>query len=216
MALIHAQTGEEEPKRRALYVVRELAVIQQKRGDGYVGALMRKRKDGTIVDGQEIFAEIMRGEIASGGFDLNGSWSPLYTVHKVFAGLLDVHQICGDDAALTVAVNLGGYFEKVFAALDDANLQKVLACEYGGLNESFAELSARTGEPRWLTLAERIYDHKVLDPLTRREDQLANIHSNTQVPKLVGLARIHELNGGPSRRPPRGISGIASPAITAT
>jgi DUF1680 family protein len=197
MALIHAQTGEAEPRRRALAVVEQLADIQQKRGDGYIGALTRKRKDGTVVDGQEIFTEMMRGEIVSGGFDLNGSWSPLYTVHKLFAGLLDVHQLCSDARSLDVLLKLGGYFEKVFAALDDGNLQKVLACEYGGLNESFAELHARTGEARWLALAERIYDNKVLDPLKRREDQLANIHSNTQVPKLVGLARIHELNGKP-------------------
>ncbi len=197
LALIHAQTGEEEPKRRTAYIVDELARAQAKRGDGYVGALQRKRKDKTVVDGQELFAELMRGEINSGGFDLNGSWSPLYTVHKLFAGLLDAHQLCGNGKALDVAVQLGGYFEKVFAALDDARLQQVLACEYGGLNESFAELSARTGDRRWLALAERIHDDKVLGPLARREDQLANLHSNTQVPKLVGLARIHELNGKP-------------------
>jgi DUF1680 family protein len=100
----------------------------------------------------------------------------------------------------------------------------VLACEYGGLNESFAELSARTGDPRWLTLAERIYDHKVLDPLARREDQLANIHSNTQVPKLVGLARISSWGwrasmssmANPNQPSRRVTSGSASPAITVT
>lgn len=197
LALIHAQTGAEEPKRRATYVVEELAVIQDKRGDGYVGALMRKRKDGTIVDGQEIFAEVMRGEIVAGNFDLNGSWSPLYTVHKLFAGLLDAHRLLGNERALAVAVKLGDYFAKVFGALDEAQLQKMLACEYGGLNESFAELNARTGDARWLALAVRIRDAKVLDPLSNRVDALANIHSNTQVPKLVGLARIHELNGQP-------------------
>lgn len=197
LALIHTQTGEAEPKRRTVYIVDELARAQAKRGDGYVGALQRKRKDKTVVDGQEIFTEIMRGEINSGGFDLNGSWSPLYTVHKLFAGLLDTHQLCGNAKALDVAVKLGGYFETVFAALDDVKLQQVLACEYGGLNESFAELSARTGDKRWLALAVRLYDNRVLDPLENRSDQLANIHSNTQVPKLVGLARIHELNGKP-------------------
>lgn len=197
LALIHAQTGEEEPRRRAAYVIDELAIVQEKRGDGYIGALGRKREDGKVVDGQEIFAEIMRGEIVAGGFDLNGSWSPLYTVHKLFAGLLDAHRLCGNAAALEVASGLGGYFEKVFAALDDEQLQRVLACEYGGLNESFAELNARTGEARWLALAVRIHDAKVLDPLANRTDALANVHSNTQVPKLVGLARIHELNGQP-------------------
>lgn len=197
LALIHTQTGEAEPKRRTDYIVAELARAQERRG-GYVGALMRKRKDKTVVDGQEIFAEIERGEIRSGGFDLNGSWSPLYTVHKLFAGLLDTHQLCGNAQALDVAVKLARYFADVFAALDDAQLQQVLACEYGGLNESFAELSARTRDKRWLALARRIHDDKVLDPLARREDRLANIHSNTQVPKLVGLARIHELDGDPA------------------
>jgi DUF1680 family protein len=196
-ALTHAQTGDEETKRRAAYIVAELATVQKKRGDGYIGALTRKRKDGTVVDGQEIFTEIMRGEITSGGFDLNGSWSPLYTVHKLFAGLLDVHALCANHEALAVVTNLGGYFADVFGALDDANLQKVLNCEYGGLNESFAELFARTKEPRWLGVAERLYDNRVLDPLKNREDKLTNFHSNTQVPKLVGLARIHELNGKP-------------------
>jgi DUF1680 family protein len=197
LSLLHVQLGDEEAKSRAAHTVAELAVIQNKRGDGYVAGLTRKRKDGKIVDGQEIFTEIMRGEITSGGFDLNGAWSPLYTIHKLFAGLLDAHELCGNAQALEVVRGLGGYFEKVFAALDEAQLQNVLGCEYGGLNESFAELSARTGDARWLKVAERLRDNKVFDPLARREDRLENCHSNTQVPKLVGLARIHELNGDP-------------------
>lgn len=195
LALTHAHTGDTESARRAEYIIAELALIQRKRGDGYVAGLTRKRKDGTIVDGQEIFAEIERGEIVAGGFDLNGSWAPLYTVHKLFAGLLDTHELCGNTLALQVAVELGGYFAAVFAALDDAQLQSVLVCEHGGINESFAELHARTGEAHWLALAERIYDRRVLVPLAGKRDELNDIHSNTQVPKLIGLARIHELNG---------------------
>jgi DUF1680 family protein len=198
LVLMHAQTGDAECRTRADYIVAELARAQAKRGTGYVGALGRKRKDGTIVDGEEIFPEVMRGEIKSGGFDLNGSWSPLYTVHKVFAGLLDVHAAWGNTQALTVATGLATYFAKVFAALDDAQMQTLLGCEYGGLNESYAELSARTGDKVWLAVAERLYDRKMLDPMVAGEDKLANFHANTQVPKLVGLARIHELTGKPA------------------
>jgi DUF1680 family protein len=197
LALTHVQTGDAEPRKRADYIVEELALVQKTRGDGYVAGLKRKRKDGTVVDGQEIFTEIMRGEIVSGGFDLNGAWSPLYTIHKLFAGLLDVHHLCGNQTALAVATGLGGYFETVFAALDDEKLQTVLACEYGGLNESFAELYARTGDKRWLAVAERLYDNRVLDPLVHQQDPLANLHANTQIPKLIGLARIHELSHKP-------------------
>ncbi|MEH3159763.1 MAG: glycoside hydrolase family 127 protein [Sphingomonas taxi] len=196
LTLTWQQTGDAEMRRRADYIVAELAAAQAKRGTGYVGALGRKRTDGTIVDGEEIFPEIMKGQITSGGFDLNGSWSPLYTVHKLFAGLLDVHGAWGNAQALAVAQGLGGYFERVFAALTPEQVQTVLACEYGGLNDSYAELYARDRDPRWLRMARLLYDNKVLDPLARGEDQLANIHANTQVPKLIGLARIHEVSGG--------------------
>ncbi|WP_260609783.1 glycoside hydrolase family 127 protein [Sphingomonas sp. IC081] len=195
LVLAWQQTGNPECRRRADYIVDELALCQAQRSDGYIGALGRKTKDGKVVDGQEIFPEVMRGEIKSGGFDLNGSWSPLYTVHKYFAGLLDIHAAWGNAKALEVVIGLGGYFEKVFAALDDKQMQELLGCEYGGLNESYAELYAQTGDLRWLKVAERIYDKRVLDPLVAQEDKLANFHANTQVPKLIGLARIHELTG---------------------
>ena len=195
LVLTHAQTGDPELRRRANYIVAELAAAQAKRGTGYVGALGRKRKDGTVVDGEEIFAEIMKGDIRSGGFDLNGSWSPLYTVHKLFAGLLDIHGAWGNSQALTVLLGLAAYFERVFAPLTDAQTQEVLACEYGGMNESYAELYARTRDPRWLKMARTFYDRRVLDPLAAGQDTLANIHANTQVPKLIGLARLYELDG---------------------
>lgn len=197
LVVMYEQTGDLECRRRADYIVSELAAAQAKRGTGYVGALQRKRKDGKVVDGEEIFAEVMKGDIRSGGFDLNGSWSPLYTVHKTFAGLLDVHRAWGNPQALDVAVGLGGYFERVFAALNDEQMQTLLGCEYGGLNESYAELYARTGDRRWLAVAERIYDRKVLDPLVAQQNQLANFHANTQVPKLIGLGRLYELTGKP-------------------
>lgn len=197
LVLTYQQAGDTACRERADYIVSELARAQAARGTGYVGALGRKRKDGKVVDGEEIFPEVMRGEIHSSGFDLNGSWSPLYTVHKVMAGLLDVHAAWANPTALQVQTGLAEYFTHVFAALSDAQMQQMLNTEYGGLNESFAELSAQTGDKRWLDIAQRVYDHKVLDPLTAGQDKLANFHANTQVPKMIGLARIHELNGKP-------------------
>ncbi|WP_338046124.1 beta-L-arabinofuranosidase domain-containing protein [Pacificimonas flava] len=199
LALTHAQTGDEESCRRANYIVGELATVQAAHGDGYVAGFTRKRPDGEIVDGKEIFPEIMAGDIRSAGFDLNGCWVPLYNWHKLYTGLYDVADLCGNRTALPIAVALGDYIDRMFAALDDEQVQTVLACEYGGLNESFAELYARTGERRWLRLGERIYDNKVLDPLTRGEDRLANFHANTQVPKLIGLARLYELTSKPAQ-----------------
>ncbi|MGK2286256.1 beta-L-arabinofuranosidase domain-containing protein [Pedomonas sp. V897] len=195
LALTHAQTGDEACRERLAYIVDELAIVQAAEGDGYVAGFTRKRKDGTIVDGKEIFPEIMAGNIQSAGFDLNGCWVPFYNWHKLFAGLFDAQTWCGIDKALPIAIGLAGYIDRVFAALNDEQVEQVLSCEYGGLNESFAELYARTGNKRWLALARRIYDHRVLDPLKRQEDKLANFHANTQIPKLVGLARLYEVDG---------------------
>lgn len=195
LALMHAQTGLADCKPRIDYIVAQLVAVQTAQGDGYVGGFMRKRKDGTVVDGKEIFPELMRGEIRSAGFDLNGCWVPLYNWHKVFAGLFDAQTYAGNQQALQVAVGLAGYIDRVFAGLDEAQVQTVLACEHGGINESFAELYARTKDARWLRLSRRIYHKKVLVPLSEGRDELANIHSNTQIPKLIGLARLHELTG---------------------
>ena len=49
---------------------------------------------------------------------------------------------------------------------------------------------------------------QVLDPLNAGRTSCANLHANTQIPKLIGLARLHELTG--KRRagaPPRASSG---------
>lgn len=195
LALMYAQTGDAECRSRVAYIVQELATVQDKWGDGYVAGFTRKEKDGTITDGKRIFAEMEKGDIRSGGFDLNGAWSPLYNIHKTFAGLFDAQTYCQDPNALTVAVKLGGFFEAFYSKLTDAQLQKVLTCEYGGLNESFAELAARTGDAKWLRLAKRTYDRPVLAPLMARHDDLANRHANTQIPKLIGLGRIAEVSG---------------------
>lgn len=199
LALTHAQLGCDACVRRAAYIIDELAECQAKNRDGYVAGFTRKRKDGRIVDGKEIFPEIMRGDIRSAGFDLNGCWVPLYNWHKLYTGLFDVIDHIGpNEKAMDIATGLGTYIERVFAALDDEQVQTLLACEHGGLNESFAELHARTGEARWLALAERIYHRKVLVPLSEKRDELANIHANTQVPKLIGLARLYEITGNPA------------------
>jgi DUF1680 family protein len=194
LSLMYAQTGDAECRRRVDYIVGELAACQQAHGDGYVAGFTRKRGD-VVEDGKHLFPELMRGDIRSMGFDLNGCWVPFYNWHKLYAGLFDAQSWCGNAQALPVALALGAYIDRVFAALDDAQVQRVLDCEHGGINESFAELYARTGDVRWLRLAERIRHKKVLDPLTAGQDSLPWIHANTQIPKIIGLARIHEVGG---------------------
>jgi len=194
LSLMHAQTGDAECKRRVTYIVDELTLCQAQNTDGFVAGFTRRQGD-AIEPGRFVFDEVRRGDIRARSFDLNGCWVPLYSWHKLMAGLFDAHRHCGNKAAVHVAEKLGVYIGGVFDALSDAQIQKVLDCEHGGLNESFAELYSRTGNRRWLALSETIYHRRVLEPLSRGEDCLSNVHANTQIPKLIGLARLHELTG---------------------
>lgn len=177
VSLMWAATGDARFKQRADYIIQELKVVQDANGDGYLGALS---------GGKERFAEVARGDIRSGGFDLNGLWSPWYVLHKDFAGLRDAYRFTGNRAALELEVKFSGWAESVFSKLKDAQVQKMLNTEFGGMNEVLADLYADTGNKRWLALSYRFEHHAVLDPLKRHQDRLAGLHGNTQVPKLLG------------------------------
>ena len=193
-ALMWQQTGDVRVRERLAYTVAELARIQRAQGDGYLGGTIVER-DGKVLDGKVIFEELKRGEVRSGGFDVNGGWVPLYVWHKVHAGLIDAYRWGGIAEARPVMLAMAAYLGDIVERLDEAKLQLLLQAEHGGLNDSYAETYALTGDPRWLRLAERIRHRKVLDPLTEGRDVLPGLHANTQIPKLIGLARLHELTG---------------------
>ncbi|MBD7921443.1 glycoside hydrolase family 127 protein [Xanthomonas bonasiae] len=195
LAKMHAQTRDAVLRQRIDYIVAELARAQAKDADGYVGGLTRKNDKGAIDNGKVVFEEVRRGVIKGSKFNLNGSWSPLYTVHKLFAGLLDAHELAGSAQALQVLLPLAGYLGGVFDALDHAQMQTLLDTEFGGLNESYIELGARTGDQRWVALGKRLRHEKVIDPAAAGRDELPHIHANTQVPKFIGEARQFEVAG---------------------
>ncbi len=186
IALMYGQTGQQEFKDRAAYIVDELAAVQEAHGSGYMSA---------FPNGKKAFDEIVHGEIRSQGFDLNGIWVPWYTQHKLMAGLRDIYHYTGNPKALAVWIRHADWIEGVTANLTDELWQKMLACEHGGINETFADLYGITGDARYLRLAEKFYHKSVLDPLSRREDSLSGLHANTQVPKIIGAARLYELTG---------------------
>lgn len=122
-------------------------------------------------------------------------WAPWYTLHKIMAGLLDAHRLCGNDQALAVAVKMADWVKFRVDHLTEAQMQAALQNEFGGMNEVLANLYGVTGNPDHLRLA-RAFDHKfVFDPLARGEDRLTGLHANTQVPKAIGAAREFELTG---------------------
>ena len=178
VSLMYAATGDERFKQKADYIVTEFKEVQDKNGDGYLGALEGLR---------EKFAEVAKGNIKSTFFDLNGLWSPWYTLHKTYAGLRDAYRFTGNRTALELEIKYAAWAETILFKLTPEQTQQMLNTEFGGMNEVLADLYADTGDKRWLTLSRR-FDHKAfLDPLKRREDKLAGQHGNTQVPKMLGV-----------------------------
>ncbi len=185
---MYQDTGNPEFLDRVNYTVAQLAECQTANGDGYVAA---------IPDGKGIFAQVARGEIRSQDFNLNGAWVPWYTIHKEFAGLIDAYRFCGSAKALDVATNFADWVAATTKNLTGAQWQKMLVCEQGGMNEAMADLYALTGNTNYLNLAEKFYHQAVMDPLARSDDILDGLHSNMQIPKTIGAARLYELTGQP-------------------
>jgi DUF1680 family protein len=179
VSLMYLATGDARYKSRADYVVRELKTVQDKHGDGYLSALE---------GGRDAFAAVSKGDIRSAAFDLNGLWSPWYTLHKTFAGLRDAYRHTDHRTALDVETKFARWAEGVLAPLTDAQVAKMLNTEHGGMNEVLADLAVDTGDRRWLALSHRFEHHEFTDALKRHQDNLWGKHGNCQIPKLIGSA----------------------------
>lgn len=192
IAQMYKTTGNEEFLKRVNYIVDELDECQRADGTGYIGA---------FPDGKRILEqEVAKGDIRSEGFNLNGIWVPFYTEHKVMDGLFHAYQECGNKKALEINIKFAKWLETIVENLNDDQIQKMLNCEHGGINEALAELYAQTGEAEFLSLS-KIFHHKVvLDSLAHGVDILPGRHANTQIPKLIGLARRYELTGSETDR----------------
>lgn len=185
-AMMYASTGDKRFKEKVDYIINELAACQKARGTGYVGAIPNE---------DSIFGKVAKGEIKTGGFDLNGGWSPWYTVHKVMAGLFDAYMHCDNKQALVVLKGMADWAANTLKNLSPELLQKMLKCEYGGMNDLLANLYAVTGEKKYLDLSYKFYDDFVMVPLSKRIDPMPGKHSNTNVPKAIGSAAQYELTG---------------------
>jgi uncharacterized protein len=174
-AQMYASTGDKRYLEKGQAVVQALGQCQEKLAGGYLSAFPE-----TFIDRVEQRRQV---------------WAPYYTLHKILAGLEDMYVYCQDEQALAMARKFGDWVVARNGRLSDAQMQAMLQTEQGGMNEGLANLYAMTGEKKYLDMSLRFNHHRVVDPLEEGEDHLTGLHANTQIPKIIGLARQYELTG---------------------
>lgn len=176
-----SDTPDHELDKRLDYMLSELDECQKASGDGYLGG----------VPGSKAFwKDISAGHIEA----FNQKWVPWYNVHKTFAGLRDAYEVANKPKAKLLLVKLADWACNVIAPLSDDQMQRMLGFEHGGMNEVLADVYAITGNNKYIEAAKRFNHLAILAPLERKEDRLTGLHANTQIPKVVGFARIASLN----------------------
>jgi hypothetical protein len=172
-ALMYASTGDESLRLKAENLVGILADCQQP--NGYLGAY------------PESFYDRLRKH--------EQVWAPFYTYHKIMAGHLDMYTHCGSLTAFHTVERMAQWAIKWIEPLSDEELAKVQMVEHGGMNEVMFNLYAITGEKKYLDAGYRFEHKRFFEPLAAHQDKLAGLHSNTNIPKVVGAARGYELTG---------------------
>jgi DUF1680 family protein len=129
-----------------------------------------------------------------------GIWAPYYTLHKIMAGLLDAHLLTGNAQALEIVSKIGDWAHSRLAPLRQEQLNRMwntyIAGEYGGMNESLAQLHAlRPEKAEYLAVAKRFDNTAVYGPMVRNDDILDGRHANQHVPQFTGYLRIFERSG---------------------
>jgi DUF1680 family protein len=177
-ALTAASLDDAEVRSRGDHMVAELARCQEALGgSGYLSAFP-----------EEFFDRLRAGRPV---------WAPFYTLHKIMAGLLDMHTLAGNAQALDVLKGMARWTARWVQPLGDEAMARVLEREYGGMNEVLYNLSAASGTAWYAALAHRFDHERIFGPLAAGRDELRGLHVNTTIPKIIGAARRYELTGEP-------------------
>ncbi len=179
-SLMYASTGHDEMKKRVDYIVAELKECQDAGKTGLICAFPDKTAQiDNMVAGRRVVGV------------------PWYTLHKILAGLRDAYFYCGNATARDVLVKLTDWAVDVTKGMTDDQFQRMLGVEHGGMNEVLADVYTLTNDEKHLALAERFCHKTILTPLSEGRDTLNGLHSNTQIPKIVGFERLYQLTGKP-------------------
>jgi len=162
---------------RINYTVSQLKIYQDRSPGGYLFASPETHFD--VVEGKST----------------GNQWAPWYTMHKILSGLINVYKYTGNQEALEVAARLGDWVCERTSNWDDELKKRVLAVEYGGMNDVLYELYKYTQKAEHLAAAHKFDEDALFMAILEGKDVLVNKHANTQIPKFVGALNSYLVTG---------------------
>lgn len=185
LALCYAATDNKTIFKKLTYMINELNKIQsafeadESYGYGFLSGYSEEQFD--LLEKYTRYPQI---------------WAPYYTLHKIFAGLLDSYNLAKIDLALTIADKLGDWVYNRLSVLPNKQLKKMwgmyIAGELGGINESLAELYLYTKKEKHIKAAKLFDNDRLFFPMEQGIDALGSLHANQHIPQVIGAMRIFD------------------------
>ncbi|ANZ41153.1 hypothetical protein BBK82_39445 [Lentzea guizhouensis] len=175
LAQAFASTGDRAFSVRADYLVEQLALCQERaRIAGYSTGYVSAFPEGFV--GRAEARERVQ--------------APYATLHRIMAGLLDVHRLVGSPGALRALTRMAAWVGWRAGRLTEAHRRDVLRTGCGGMNEVLANLYQLTGDPAHLAAA-RYFDHAEGSGPPAQGCDLTGSH----VSEVVGAIREYHATG---------------------
>ncbi|MBX3255296.1 MAG: glycoside hydrolase family 127 protein [Chitinophagaceae bacterium] len=188
LSRMYMGTGDKEYLDKINYALHELERCQEKSGGYLLG----------VRDGAKVFDRLAKeGYYAGFGDWGGGNATPFYSLEKLMSGLRDVYRICHIQKALTIWRGIGEWLSGLMIKIPDAELQKLMTVEYGGMNWLLSDLYADTDDKKFLEMSKRWQDSLTVIPSVNGFDRLTNVHANRQFPKFSGLAARYPYSANP-------------------
>lgn len=213
LALAYASTGDSEIKTKLDEMVSELRRLQKKsKGDAAAfktkGVLTSTWSTNPNEWGEGFISAYSPDQFAlleqytPYGSPDSGIWAPYYTLHKLLAGFLDAYEYTGNQEALEAAKALGKWAYNRLSACSQEQLTKMwdmyIAGEFGGFNESMAELyiyakADNDADAEVYLNGAKLFDNtRFFNNLANNVDDIRKRHANQHIPQIIGAMEMYE------------------------
>jgi DUF1680 family protein len=187
MAMMFQSTGDQKIIEKLKYTLTELNECQVANRDGYLLA---------TINGRQVFEDVTHLQFTTSNPLINDSWEPVYIMNKIMLGLANVYRRCDLPIAKDIFIKMADWFGiSVLDKLNHEQIQKLLVCEHGSINESYIDAYVITGDKKYLNWAAKLNDEDMWVPLSEGKDVLNGWHANTQIPKFTGFENVFQYTG---------------------